>query len=816
MKNFDFKKLIPHIISLFLFIAVSIIYFSPVLQGKILQQSDIVQSKGMEHEREIYKQKDGKEIYWSNAAFGGMPTYLTGASFPNDYILTISKIFNFLPRPANFLFLYFLSFYILMLVLKIDWKLAVLGSLAFGFSTYYIIIIGVGHLAKVRAIAFFPLVIAGILLVLERKKYLWGFILTSFAVALEINTKHYQMTYYLMFAVLFLGLFFLLDAYKQNRLKEFGKELGILFVAAILALGMNASNILPAQEYVEHSIRGKSILTINPDGSPKKQNNKGLSKDYITEYSYGIAETFNLLVPRFMGGSNGENLGEDSHLYKALINKTDSRTAKDFVSHVSTYWGKQPIVAAPAYIGAIVIFLAFLGLLFYSGKIKKWIITTVIFALLLSWGKNLSFLTDFFIEYVPLYNKFRAVSSIQVLIEFLLPVLAVFGVYGFLNSELTGKEKQKKLFIALGSLAGLLLIFILMGGSLFTFESPMDSYYAQYGLLDALIADRKAMLTGDSWRSLIFILAAGGIMWAYLKNIIKKEVVIPLLALLILLDLSGVDKRYVNDDSFVNADYYNRIFTPSKVDKEILKDQSYYRVMNFTRNPLTDGLTSYFHKQLGGYHAAKPRRIQDIFDFYLSKQPNPEVLNMYNVKYFIFQDEKGQTGYQKNENTNGNAWFIKNFEYVKDENDEILKLKNFDSKFTVVLNKKYQDELAFKPCKDSLSAIRLTQYHPEKLTYESNNRKSGFAVFSENYYPDGWQASIDGKPAKIYKVNYSLRGLKIPAGQHQIIFSFQPEILKKGGMISLLSFIIFGLLSALFIAKKYFIKKNTQVLKKQK
>jgi len=739
-----------------------------------------------------------------------MPTYMLGSSFPNDYILKINKLLNFLPRPANFLFLYFLSFYILMLVMKVDWKLAILGSLAFGFSTYYIIIIGVGHLAKVRAIAYFPLVIAGILLVFERKKYLWGFILTTLAVALELNTKHYQMTYYLLFAVLILGLFFLIDAYKLGQLKIFVKETGLLIVAALLALGMNATNILPAQEYVQHSIRGKSIVNVNPDGSPKKNLRQGLSKNYITEYSYGIAETFNWLVPRFMGGSNSENLGEDSHLYKALLDKTDSRTAKQFVSQVSTYWGKQPIVAAPAYIGAVVIFLAFIGLLFYQGKHKKWLLATVIFALLLSWGKNLSFLTDFFIDYVPLYDKFRAVSSIQVLVEFLIPVLAVLGLFSFFTSNLTEKKRLKKIYIALGGLSGLLLIFILMGSSFFTFESPMDSYYAKYGLLDALIDDRKAMLVNDSIRSLLFILVAGGVLYAFVKQKIKKEIAIPVLALLILLDLAGVDKRYVNNSNFVDSNYLNRVFTPSPLDKEILKDQSYYRVMNFTRNPLTDGRTSYFHKQLGGYHAAKPRRIQDLFDFYLDKQINPEILNMYNVKYLIVPGEKGQSGIQINDKANGNAWFVNNLKFVKDENAEILSLKQLNTKKTAVINLSYQKELPQKFDTDSLASIELTAYHPEKLIYKSQNNKPGFAVFSDSNYKDGWQAQIDEKPAKIYKVDYSLRGLNIPAGTHQITFEFKPEVIKTGGQISLWSFVLFIILT-LVAVYFYWRQKNKTV-----
>ncbi len=800
--SFKIKNLTPHLIAFVLFSFISLAYFSPVLKGKVLNQSDVVQSKGMEHEREMYKQKDGKEIYWTNATFGGLPTYLLGASFPGDYILSLHKAINFYPRPVNFLFLYFLSFYILMLVLRVEWKYAILGSLAFGLSTYYIIIIGVGHLAKVRAIAYFPLVIAGILLVYERKRYFWGFILSVLAVALEINTRHYQMTYYLLFAVLLLGLFFLLDAYKSGQIKLFAKETALLLVAALLALGMNATNILPAQEYVKHSIRGKNILTINPDGSPKKDTGKGLSKDYITEYSYGIAETFNLLVPRFMGGSNDEDLGTDSYLYEALTGKTDPRTAKEFVSHVSTYWGKQPIVAAPAYIGAVTIFLAFIGLVFYKGRYKKWIVATVILALFLSWGKNFSFLTDFFIDYVPFYNKFRAVSSIQVLIEFLLPVLAVLGLHSFFKSDLPVKEKQKKLFVVAGSLGGLLLVFILLGGSLFTFESPNDTVYAKW-LLEALIEDRKAMLVKDSLRSLIFILLAAEILWAVIKRKISTDIAVFALAFLIFLDLFIVDKRYVNEVSFVDADYYERFFRPSPIDKEILKDKSYYRVLNLTRNPLTDGLTSYFHKQLGGYHAAKPRRIQDIFDFYLSKNINPEILNMYNVKYIIGTDENNRPGIQLNDRANGNAWFVGQINFVKDDNEEILKLGKIDTKNEVVLNEKFRKDLNFTSYKDSLSVIKLTSYHPEKLTYESQNSQDGLAVFSENYYPEGWQATVDGKPVKIIKADYSLRALKIPAGKHQIVFEFKPEIVRKGGCISLWSYVIFIILVVFGIFYRY-------------
>jgi len=802
-----YSEYLPHLFSIVLFMLISLIYFSPVLQGKILNQSDLVQAKGMEHEREVYKQKEGKEIYWTNSAFGGMPTYLLGASFPHNYTLKIQKTLSFLPRPANFLFLYFLSFYILMLVLKVDWKLALLGSLAFGFSTYYLIIIGVGHLAKVRAIAYFPLVLAGILLVFERKKYLWGFVLTTLALSLEINSGHYQMTYYLLFAVLFLGAFLLWEAYKKKTLVTFFKELSILIVAAILALGMNLSHILPAREYVQESIRGKQILTITPDGK-KKPVKEGLDKSYITEYSYGLAETFNLLIPRFMGGSNMESLGEDSHLYKELLTKTNRRTADDFIKSVSTYWGNQPIVAAPAYIGATVIFLAILALFFYHGKHKKWILAALVLTLLLSWGKNFSLLTDFFIDYVPLYNKFRTVASIQVIIEFLIPVLAVFGLYGFINSPEKKEQKRKKLIKITAGISVLLLIFILFGPSFFTFESPYDGMYAKYGLLEALIEDRKAMLVHDSIRSLVLILLTAGVLYAYLEEKISRNVLLGLLLFLIVFDLVSVDKRYVNKNNFVDEDYLERVFRPTPIDLEILKDTGYYRVMNFTRNPLTDGITSYHHKQLGGYHAAKPRRIQDLFDFYLSSDLNPEILNMYNVKYLVVPSGE-QAGLQINDQANGNAWFVENIKWVEDENREISALKNISTKKTAVVQTKYKNEIK-QIGRDSLASIKLISYQPEKLVYTSKNSQNGLAVFSDSWYPHGWIATIDGKEVPVLKADYALRALYVPKGEHKIEFSFDPKVVKKGAKISLISYILFiiiFLFAFIYIRKR----KNEEV-----
>ena len=440
MNSSSLKKVFPYLISLVIFALVSLIYFSPVLEGKKIEQSDIRQFIGMSKEIVDYRAEFDEEPYWTNAAFGGMPSYQVSTYYPNDFIKKIDGVIRFLPRPADYLFLYFVGFFVLLLTLKCDWKLSLIGALAFGFSTYFIIILGVGHNAKAHAIGYIPMVLAGILMVFQ-KRYLWGFILTTLAMALEINASHPQMTYYLLFSVLILGVFKLLEAVKEKQLPELGKQLAILVVAVVLAIGTNASSLLATKEYAAHSTRGKSDLTINEDGSPKKQTS-GLAKEYITAYSYGKLETFNLFIPRFMGGASVENVGTDSQIYSFLKAKVDPRQAMDWSLRAPTYWGTQPGVSAPAYIGAVFIFLFVLGLFLVKGTLKKWLIGSVIFFIALSWGKNLSFLTDFFIDYMPLYAKFRAVSSMQVLVEIAIPLLGMLGLKELL-SETIDKEIKK-------------------------------------------------------------------------------------------------------------------------------------------------------------------------------------------------------------------------------------------------------------------------------------------------------------------------------------------------------------------------------------
>ncbi|MFZ3273614.1 MAG: hypothetical protein WA143_05010, partial [Lutibacter sp.] len=459
--NFPVKKAVPYLIAIATFIIISIAYFSPILEGKKIFQNDIKQFTGMAKSINDFRTENDAEPYWTNAAFGGMPTYNLSVLYPNDYVKKLDGFLRFLPRPADYLFLYFLGFFILLTVLKVEYKLAILGALAFGFSTYFIIILGVGHNSKAHAIAYMPMVLAGILLVLQRN-YLWGFVLTALAMSLEIKASHPQMTYYLFFAVLILGVFYLIDAFKEKQLPAFFKSIVILIVAVVLAIGTNATSLLATKEYVSHSTRGKSELTINPDGSPKEASN-GLSKEYITDYSYGILETFNLFIPRFMGGGNYENIGFDSNIYTFLKDKTDPRQAKEFAEFAPMYWGQQPIVEAPAYIGAVLVFLFVLGIFLVKGRLKMWLVGVAIFSILLSWGKNLNFLTDFFIDYVPMYDKFRAVSSIQVIAELAIPLLGILGLNEFFKNTIAAEIKLKALKNSFFITAGIALIFTLFG-----------------------------------------------------------------------------------------------------------------------------------------------------------------------------------------------------------------------------------------------------------------------------------------------------------------------------------------------------------------
>lgn len=780
------KKVFPHSIAVLLFITASVLYFSPILQGKQIKQSDITQYIGMSKQQKDFNKAEGEETYWTDAAFGGMPTYQLGAKYPHNYIKKLDGLLRFLPRPADYVFLYFSCFYILLLVLKVDWRYALLGSFAFGFSTYYIIILGVGHNAKAHAIAYMPLVLAGIFLVF-RKKYSLGFIITALAMGLELSANHFQMTYYLLLLIIVIGLVYLIDAFNKKELKHFFVSVGILSVAVLFSLALNATNLLATSEYAKESTRSKSDLTINSDGS-KKENINGLSNAYITEYSYGVSESLNLFVPRLFGGSNNEQIAGDAEAVKKMqrmfgISKPE---AQQFTGQLM-YWADQSYVAAPAYIGAVVIFLFVLGLFLVKGRLKKWVLIGGVLMLLLSWGKNFSVLTNLFIDYMPLYNKFRAVSSIQVIIELVMPILAVFGLHKFLSNYVQKEEKLKALKYTIGITGGLAIAFYLLKGSLFDFVSNRDGMLLEnYGpdFLKIIKAQREALFTSDVLRTLVFVLLSATTLWLYIKDKFKENTVLIVLGCLILFDLVAVDKRYVNSDDFVSPREVNKPFQMTQADAEILKDESHYRVLDFSGNPFNTARTSYFHNAFGGYHAAKPKRAEDIFDFYVSKN-NLGVVNMLNLKYII-QEKEGRLVALNNPYANGNAWFIEDLKQVTSADEEILLLDSLNLKKQAVIQFDNSNLLPNYKL-DSLATIKLTSYKPNHLVYNTSNAYKGVAVFSEMYYENGWNAYVDGELNPHFRINYLLRGLEIPKGNHTIAFKFEPQVIQTGSTISLAS-----------------------------
>ena len=788
------KKLLPYIIAIAIFIFASLTYFYPVLKGQKIAQSDITQFRGMVKEINNFRADKNTEPYWTGASFSGMPAYQISAYYPNDFVRSIDRTFRFLPRPADYTFLYFLSFFVLMLALKIEWRLAILGALSFGFSTYLIIIFGAGHNAKAHAIAYMPLVLAGVLWVFQ-KRYILGFLVTGFGLALEIYTNHPQMTYYLGFCLLILGVVEFINAIKEKLLPVFIKQSVVIIAAVLLGIGANSSRLMAMKEYGDYSTRGKSELTITPDGSVKEAA-VGLDKAYITEYSYAKLETFNLFIPRFMGGGTVEKLENSSELYKVIETKLGKKGADYFTDQALTYWGDQTIVEAPAYIGAVIFFLFFLGLFLVKGRLKQWLLAATVFSILLSWGRNFEGLTNFFIDYVPLYNKFRAVSSIQVIAELCVPILGVLALKEFFSLKISSEEKIKALKKSLYAFGGLIFIGFLLAHSFSTFEGIRDTTYLNIekeyniiGVLDAVIADRKAMLLFDVLRSLFLMLLTAGVLWMFLKSKLKQGIAILIIAVFVLFDLVSVDKKYVNKDDFKSSRKIEKPFIASNADKLILQDKTHFRVGNFSVNPMNDGSTSYFHQSIGGYHAAKMMRYQELFEYQIAKN-NMQVLNMLNTKYFIVDNDKGEKQAQQNPDANGNAWFVENVKVVNSANSELQILDSLNTKVSAVIDKsKLLDNVNFNFEKDSTATIKLINYDVTELTYRTKTEKEQFVVFSEIYYKDGWNAYIDGKLTNHFRVNYVLRGMKIPAGEHEIEYKFEPKVIQQGGMISLFSYI---------------------------
>jgi hypothetical protein len=798
------NKFYPHALAILGFVLISLIYFYPVLQGKRIYQSDIAQYTGMAKEQNDFRASNLTEPYWTNSAFGGMPTYQLGAKYPYDFIGAIDDALRFLPRPADYLFLYFFGFYGLLLVLKVDPLKAFFGALAFGFSTYLIIILGVGHNAKAHAIAYMPLVIAGFILVFQ-KKYIWGGLLAMFAIALEINANHFQMTYYLLIFLLILSAYFTYEVIIEKEYKSLLTSFGILAIAGIFAIGANATNILATSEYADFSTRGKSDLSYNPDGT-KIIGNSALSYDYITEYSYGIAESFNLIAPRLFGGSNSEKLGENSSSYDFVSKQGATDTeARDFTSNLPTYWGDQPIVAAPAYIGSVVFFLAIVCLFADNRKIKYVFLTGAIVALILSWGKNFSLVTNFFIDTIPMYNKFRAVSSIQVILELCFPVLAIMGLQSFFKLE---KEEQFKALWQSAAVGIGLVALLFISKSMFSFVGGNDEFYIQqYGqmgrpFIDALREDRRTMFSADLLRSGFFMIVVAGLFWMTIKNKLAQNTAIILIGLIMVGDLFFIDKNYLDGKSFVSAREVEVPFQETPVDVQILQDTTHYRVFEVSGN-LSSARASYFHKSIGGYSAVKPRKMQQLFDYQIAKN-NIEILNMLNVRYLIQTDKEGKEFPVQNPGANGNAWFVSQVKSVKSADEDMKALDKLNTINVAVINTNDFDIKDKTFVKDSAAKIKLDIYKPNYLKYTSNNANKGLAVFSEIYYKNGWNAFIDGKSVDHLRADYTLRALEIPAGKHTIEFKFEPQVIKTGSAIVLFSSIgmLLFLISGIYLERK--------------
>lgn len=835
MKKIDFAKLAPYLTAIAVFILISIIYVSPVIEGKKLRQGDIVNFKGMSKEIADFRARTGKEPLWTNSMFSGMPAYQISSKSNGNLINKIDKILTLsLPHPAGIIFLYMLGFFFLLLVLDIDPWLCIAGAIAFGFSSYFFIILEAGHNSKAHAIAYIAPVLASIILT-YKGKYLWGGILTAVFISLQIGCNHLQITYYMMFIILLFILFELYQDIIQKRFVHFIKASGLIIAAGILAVLPNFTNLITTYEYSKYTIRGKSELT-------KEISNQtsGLDKDYATGWSYGIPETMTLLIPNFNGGSSNGALGTGSEMYKAL-EQNNVPNPKDIVKNMPLYWGSQPFTSGPVYSGAIIFFLFVLGLFLVRGKYKWWLLAATILSVFLAWGRNFMFFTDIFMNYMPGYNKFRTVSMTLVIAEFAIPLLAVIALNQILKLKAPDKGTNKWFGISLLIVGGISLFFALLGGGLFDFTSSSDASYKDYPkwFMDALLADRASMFRMDALRTLFFIALAATSLWLYMKGKLKKQYVILIITALILIDMWSVDKRYFNNDNFVRKSEMDNPYSPGSADLQIMQNElrenpalaakvadvndfttlnanTDYRVLNMSVNTFNDASTSYFHKSIGGYHGAKFRRYQELIDYYISpgqgKSINTKVLNMLNTKYFIVPDKNREPVVQRNMYALGNAWFVENVQLVDNADKEIAALKDFEPSKTAVIDKKFSKMLdGFKAIRDTLSKISLLEYNPNDLKYEYKTDKDMMAVFSEIYYDKGWNAYIDGKLTPHFRADYVLRAMILPGGKHSLEFKFEPKSYYMGEKVSLAgSLILLILLAGMGLSelKGLFLKKK--------
>ncbi|MEI6682730.1 MAG: YfhO family protein [Bacteroidota bacterium] len=805
MQKFDFKKLLPYLAALAFFMIVTMIYFSPLLEGKKIFQSDIVNFKGMSKEIVDFRASSGQEPLWTNSMFGGMPAYQISASYTSNLIGHLDSIMMLgLPHPANLVFLYFLGFFILLLVLGIDPWLSIAGATAFAFSSFFFIIIDAGHNSQAHAIGYIAPVIAGIFLTMKRR-YLWGGIMTAVFLSLELKANHPQITYYMGIIVLLLGLFELIEALRKKELVPFSKAVGVLTIAMIFALLTNITSLWATWEYGKYTIRGKSELTSN-----KENKTSGLDRDYATQWSYGKSETMTLLIPDFYGGSSNMKISENSKIVEAMkTNGLPDESIKQFTQQPLPflYWGAQPFTSGPVYAGAIICLLFVLGLLIVKGPRKWWLLSATILSIVLAWGHNLMPVTDFFLNYFPGYNKFRAVTMILVIAEFAMPLLGILALKEICDGNGDRKKLFKSLQIAVIITAGISLIFALLPGMFLDFVGKSDQYTMQQyqfpeWLMQGIRDERLRLLRMDAFRSALFIMLGAGVIWAVLFNKIKKEYAYLAFTLLILIDMFMVNKRFVNNDSFASTSHVENPFEPTAADNQILQDKTPdFRVLNLTKDPFNDAGTSYYHKSIGGYHGAKLRRYQELIENNIEKDirafsrtmntDSTPVLNMLNTRYFIIPGNDKQPVAYPNKNALGNCWFAGAVKIVENADAEMKAIQDFRPETTAVVNKDFSALIgSFVPRKDSADIIKLDEYAPNRLAYHYHSANQGLAVFSEIYYPKGWNAYVDGKVVPHFRANYVLRAMVLPAGDHKLLFKFEPMVYVTGELISLVSSLV--------------------------
>ena len=806
------KRLIPDMVAVVVFAVISFVYFCPaVTEGRILSQHDSVAGIGAGQESKEYLERTGERTRWTNSIFGGMPTYQMTPSYDStDLLKGIENLYHlYLPTYVWYVFVMLLGFYILLRAFDFRAWMAALGAIIWAFSSYFFIIIAAGHIWKFITLAYIPPTIAGMVLC-YRGKCLTGGLLTAFFVALQIMSNHVQMTYYFLFVMLFMAIAYGVKAFQENALVNYAKRTGVLVVAGLLGVCVNLSNLYHTYEYSKESMRGKSELVKENSAN---QTDSGLERDYITQWSYGIGETFSLLVPNVKGGASVPLAANEKAMEKA------NPMYGSIYSQLGQYWGEQPGTSGPVYVGAFVMFLFILGLFVVKNPMKWALLAATVLSILLSWGKNFMPFTDFFIDYVPMYNKFRAVSSILVIAEFTIPLLAMLALKEVVTTPAIIKERKKDFLISFGLTGGLALLFAVMPKVFFPqYVSSMEMNALQSIPADQLVPllanleeVRMSLFTADAWRSFFIILVGAGLVWAYGMGKLKETVLIGALAVLCLVDMWDVNKRYLYDGQFVEKQVQTQGFQQTETDKMILEDQSLdYRVLNLASNTFNENNTAYWHKSVGGYHAAKLRRYQEMIEEHISGEMGGlfkavadaggdtekldasefPVLNMLNTKYFIFPLQGGQTVPLPNPYALGNAWFVDEVKYVGNANEEIEAIYGLEPSQVAVVDKKFESVVKSVPS-DSTATIELVAYEPNYLKYEVNSEKGGTVVFSEIYYP-GWQSTVDGEEVPHGRADYILRAMNVPAGKHVVEFRFDPKSLH---LTETIAFVALGLLA---------------------